>query len=469
MKKLLILTFGILIAFQSQAQLDQLMELECKSYADAVEKHLKNTNHPKRSLKTNTWMNLGEAYLDLAQRCPDDSTSAEKAENAYKKALEIDQAGKGKKVKAIQEKLNSVELSSAYLMQGAAFYNNQNFETAGHYFKRSSDINQQDTTAALYAGIAAQMNENNDEAISYLNRYVTLGGSDPSIFYTISQIYRTQNRYDDAVAILQKGLEVNPGNTDLPNEMVNVYLTSDNIDKAVTLLKTLVKEDPNNIVNLTNLGIIHDTKAQEKARDLSKINDELDSFNTDRLDKKLIAEQNKLEAYEGEIKALEARIKSQPRAAANNRKRLEEVKAERDKIEEGIMEITSEIAEMKKKSSEADGLRAQASEMEKEINSYKSEAVNYYTQVLNLDPDNFDALYSMAVIKFNEAVETKRVVDFMDLATYRLEGKEIENKACAQFTESKPYFERANKVRPDDEIVAETLKNLNQILEQCSK
>ena len=467
MKKLLTIALGLFLVNEAQAQADQLMQLECKSLADEVAKNLKNSENAKKAINSATWISLGEAYLNQAQRCPDDSSSAEKAENAFKKALEVDQAGKGKKVKSIQESLKSPELASAFLMQGAAYYNNKNFVKAGNFFTRSAEINPKDTTAALYAGIAAQMNQNDADAIKYLKRYLDNGGIDPSIYYTISQIYRTQKKYDEAVEILQQGLKANPGNQDLPNEMVNVYLGSNNIDKAMSLLENLIKDDPNNIVNLTNLGIINDQKNQELGRELNKINDQLEDFKTDKLDKKLVAEQNKLEAYDNEINSIEAQIKKSPKTAAVLRKRLDDVKAEKAKIEENIKGFVSEIQAVQEKAKAADGLKNQAKEIEASQNKYKNNAINYYNKVLTLDPNNYEALYSMAVIKFNDAVEIKKVVDYMDIATYRSEGRVLEDKACKQFEESKPYFEKASKIKPEE--VSDLLENLNMILEQCKK
>lgn len=72
-------------------------------------------------------------------------------------------------------------------------------------------------------------------------------------------------------------------------------------------------------------------------------------------------------------------------------------------------------------------------------------------------------------MNYNEGVEIKKVVDYMDIATYRREGKAVEEKACAQFAISKPYFERASKVKPDDDVVKESLNNVIKILEQCGK
>jgi hypothetical protein len=89
---------------------------------------------------------------------------------------------------------------------------------------------------------------------------------------------------------------------------------------------------------------------------------------------------------------------------------------------------------------------------------------------LEIDPNNYDANFNLAVLYFNEAVETKRAVDVMDMKTYQAQGgKEIDLKVCQQFAASKPYFAKCKTLKADDDMVLENLKNLERILEQCNK
>lgn len=115
MKKIVLCTLSSFLAWGAMAQ-QNANELLCKGYKDAVVKSEKNTEHSKKGLKSATWVELGEAYLTLAQNCTDDSTAVEKAENAYKKALEIENAAGGKKSGDIESKLKSESLAQTYLM-----------------------------------------------------------------------------------------------------------------------------------------------------------------------------------------------------------------------------------------------------------------------------------------------------------------------------------------------------------------
>lgn len=470
MKKLVLSALLGVTAMSAIAQDDAVRDIQCKAFNDVVTKNIKNTENAKKNTKSATWLDLGNAYLDLAQNCTSDSVAVAKADNAYKKALEVENAAGGKKSKEIEAVLKSEKLASAYLMQGASFYNTKNYKKAAEYFGKSSEINPKDTTASLYGGIAEQILENNAGALKHLNNYLAGGGNDVSIYYSIAQIYRTEKKFDQAIDILKKGINANPKNKDLPNELINVYLASNNVEKAIGDLEGLVKSDPNNIINLTNLGMLYDSKAQDLGVELGKVNSKIQENNTDKLDKKLLAEQDKLSAFESEITSLNAKLKRDPKTAAATKKRLAEVIEQKAEIEKEVATLISDI--QKKKSAAASSsseLDAKAKDLSAKQKEVKTKAADIYNKALAKDPNNYDALYNLAVMHFNDAVETKKVVDIMDIATYRKEGKAIEDKACAQFAASKPFFERASKVKPDDAGVKENIENLTKILEQCNK
>ena len=471
MRKLIVTAIAGLLAVSASAQqeVDKLLEIECKGYKDAVAKHLKNTENAKRAVRSATWVDLAGSYLSLAQRCTDDSTAAQKALDAYKKALEVENAAGGKKSKDIEAHLKSNELSQAFLMQGASFYNNKNYKKAAEYFGKSSEISPQDTTASLYAGIAEQILENNEGALRYLNSFIEHGGKDVSVFYSVAQIYKAESKFDEAIAILKKGIQVNPEDKDLPNELINVYLASNKMDQAISDLEAQVKKNPSNVVSRVNLGLIYDSRSQELAAELSKIQDKLQENNTDRLDKRLIAEQDRLAAYESEIASLNTKLKREPRTATATKKRIAEVTEQKAEIEKEVGALISEIEQKKAAAAGNSDLKAKAETLAAQQKEAKTNASDNYKKVLELDPDNFDALYNLAVLNYNEGVEIKKVVDYMDIATYRSEGKAIEDKACAQFALAKPYFERASKVRPEDADIKENLSNVESILAQCSK
>jgi Tetratricopeptide repeat len=463
MKKNVVLAVIIsFVSFNGFAQ-NALKEIECKGYADAVAKALKETENPKKNTKSATWLKLGSSYQEVALRCTSDSSAAQKAYDAYTKASDVEKAAGGKKMKDIDAALKAPELASAFLQQGAGYYNTKNTKMAAKFFNMSSNLNTKDTTAALYAGIANQSLGEKDAAISNFKRYLENGGKDLAVYFSMSQIYKIDKKYDEAIAILKKGSSVHPADRDLKNEMVNIYLASNNLDGAIADLE---KMEPN-AANLANLGLLYDSKSQELLSDLTKSKDKVSKSNTGDLEKKLIAEKDKLGAFEGELNNLNAKLKKDPKTAAATKKRIGEVAAQKDAIQAGITTMTSEIASKKANAGGGEELMKTIAAKEATYKVALEKTMGIYTKVLALDPNNYDVNFNMAVMHFNQAVETKRAVDAMDMKEFQKSGKEIEKRACEQFSKSKPFFDKCNSLKSNDEMVTENLKSLVRILEQC--
>lgn len=93
-------------------------------------------------------------------------------------------------------------------------------------------------------------------------------------------------------------------------------------------------------------------------------------------------------------------------------------------------------------------------------------ALNDYQKASEIDPEYFDALYNMGVIYFNQGVEQ------MNVANEKTDFKEFEKekaKSDSLFKESLPYMERANKLKPEDAGVLESLKGLYYRFEMNDK
>ncbi len=468
MKKLIVIAFVGVWSFNVNAQKDAQKELICKSYKDAIDKNVKLTENPKQNAKSATWVKLAESYIEHALQCGTDSTASLKAYQTFLKAQEVEKAAGGKKSKEIEDAIyGTTNVYRALLSQGASYYNNKNLAMASQLFGLSLKVNAKDTTAALYAGIVDQSIGKNAEAVLSFNSYIANGGKDPAVFYSLAQIFKIDKNYDKAIAILRKGSELNPKDKDLKAEIVNTYLVSNNVDGAIADLEKIIESDPTNVTSLSNLGLLYDNKAQEAASEIKKIKEKITKVNTDDAHKKVDQEKLKLGDFENEIVNLNAKLKKDPKTAVATKKRIIEVTAQKDAqkdaLEKAIKDLADKEAAKILNAPSADGLAAL--EAKNKVAKEKANAV--YTKVLAIDPNNYDVNFNMAVMYFNEAVETKTVLDGMDMKEYQRIGKDLEKITCAQFLKSKPYFDKCKSIRSDDDGVNENLKNLERILEQC--
>ena len=84
---------------------------------------------------------------------------------------------------------------------------------------------------------------------------------------------------------------------------------------------------------------------------------------------------------------------------------------------------------------------------------YEAEAINYYSQGLQKDDKNFDAIYSMGTLYYNKAAVLSKELQKLD-ADYSKEGiRKYDAKKAevfAQFDNALPYFQKAEALNPND-------------------
>jgi tetratricopeptide (TPR) repeat protein len=471
MKKLLLsvmLSALALMAFAQQAPnaIDKAMQDQIKKDKEKSDKDITND---KLKSKAKTWQDRAKAYEQVAlQYMQLDSNAALTAYEAYQQVVALDKdknGGPGKMAQETQKLLTeggASDLYRALLSTGAAKYQAKNYEGAVQFMEKALAVHPKDTTAAMYTGIAAQQGGKSDVARSAFAKYIELGGKDPVIYYSLANSYRQENNVDKAIEILDKGIAANPGYKDLSNEKVNILLGSGRLDKAITELKQLVEKDPNNVQNLFNLGLLHDNAARQFGDELQKLGAQ--GRKSGDAKKKLEEATTKEQTYAQEITRLTTRLKSQPKNSELTRQ-LNEAKKMQAEAKADVQRLTAEASQAGTTAGTDDNKVV-------ELTAKQAEQMNlakgYYQQVLKLEPNNYDANFSMGVVYFNEAVETKRQVDGMDMKTYQEKGKAVEQQLVTKFKEAMPFFEKAYEIKQEPDL-KENLRNLYNVLKQYEK
>jgi tetratricopeptide (TPR) repeat protein len=473
MKKLIFVSVFSLFAGMafSQNAIDQAMMDQARK---DKEKSDSNIQDPKQSAKASYWMDRANTYQNIAlQYSQLDSNAAMTAYEAYKKVVELDKTKKGdpgrsaKEAEGILSGAEGTNLYNAFVKQGAEKYQSQNMKGALEMFQMAQKINAKDTTAALYGGISAQQADMKDEAKAQFEKYVSNGGQDPSVFYGLAQLYRSDENFDKAVNTLERGLAKSPDNKDLKAEIVNIYLAAGKEDKAIDELKALTAKDPSNVQNMVNLAILYDNVGIKTNQEIRELKEKMGTGSgVEDAEKQLQSEKDKLGIYEGEIKRISSRLKAQPKSA-DLKRQLSEVTASRDEAKTNVAKYEEELktARAKSNNSEKATMEKQLADLEKKYSDNRNLTMETYKKVLEVDPNNYDALFNLGVIYFNDAVELKREVDNMNMQEYQQRGKEVEGRVCGRFQKAKPYFEKAVKIKQDEDATT-TLENLNNVLTQ---
>jgi hypothetical protein len=469
MKKMMLsgILFTLIFANNTLAQTDNLLLAEYKKNKEKSDKDIAN---PKANIKAKTWLERAQAYENIAiYALSIDSTAAETALSSYKKAIELDTKGGkvGSVGKDAQTALTSKPLFNSFLQTGAGHYTKQNFKKALESFKLANSIDPKDSVATMYWGVAAQQLRDDANIIDAYEKHIALGGKDPIAFYAVFNAYRTAKNDDKAMAVLSDGIAKNPENKDLKAEKTNYYISTGKMDQAIASLTEMVDKDPENISNLLNLAILYDNASATTNAEIKKLNDQL-SQGSD-VQGKIDSKATQVQAYTDERNRLKDQLKKQPKNA-DVKRRLGEAETFLKEQVEVLNKLKAEKAEEDAKKVNVSEVKAKVDVLSKQRDADKANAIANYKKALTIDAKSFDANYNMGVISFNEGVELKRPYDNMNPTTaeFKANGKALEDKFIAKFTEALPFFELAYSVKKDEDV-KESLKNIYRILKMEDK
>jgi len=96
----------------------------------------------------------------------------------------------------------------------------------------------------------------------------------------------------------------------------------------------------------------------------------------------------------------------------------------------------------------------------------QEKAIIDYNKCLDLDPENFNALYNLGVVYYNKGVEQQNVANDKTTTKEYEAALEIANE---YWKKALPYMEKALEVQPGEGAVLETLKGLYYRFEQMDK
>ena len=96
------------------------------------------------------------------------------------------------------------------------------------------------------------------------------------------------------------------------------------------------------------------------------------------------------------------------------------------------------------------------------------EAINYYQQALEVNPDYFLALYNLGVVYYTRAFDLNMEANDLPYDE-TVKYKKIMDEANVYFIKGLPYFERAYKIDPEDSDVLKALRQIYTSTKQNDK
>lgn len=93
--------------------------------------------------------------------------------------------------------------------------------------------------------------------------------------------------------------------------------------------------------------------------------------------------------------------------------------------------------------------------------TYGEKSMKYFTEATNREPNNVDAIYSMGSMMFNKAVAMNTELNNLgNSKADQLKYEEMNKEVTALFDQALPYFERAEKIDPNDRNTMIALKEI---------
>lgn len=286
MKRIIILTFGLLFSLMSFGQSNLVLSafnyLKTQKLDKALECIEPTIVHPKTMGDPKTWLYRGNIYLAIALTEDENYKKLvvnplDSAYKSYQKSIEIDKdfiAPAGNPPKA---ELGLYIIGEQYYNKGVELFNMQNWVESKEYFERTRKINSifgvKDSLATYNATLCALKLGDNETGSKYLKELISMNYNKPEIFSMLANIYKEEGDTTKMINTVKMGRKRYPEDLGLIISETNYYLAKGDLTSAQDLLKVAVEKDPKNPVLHFTIGsnydrISRDSSMKEEEKEL---------------------------------------------------------------------------------------------------------------------------------------------------------------------------------------------------------
>lgn len=171
----------------------------------------------------------------------------DKAYEAFKKTLELDE--KGKYTEDVKEELT--QLKTMYKQSGINSYYSNNYKEALHDFEMVLKINEMDmfegeidTIMVQYSGIIAREIEDYEKAAEYYTKLTEINFGGPSTFLNVKNDYLAMEDSARAIEIMEKAFDKYPDTLNVVANLVDLYIRTNNIQKGLGKVNQAIDNNP---------------------------------------------------------------------------------------------------------------------------------------------------------------------------------------------------------------------------------
>jgi len=205
----------------------------------------KASTNAKTSGDALTYALKGAIYSSLAFNDTVTATSTPNfatAEEAYKKAKELDTKGDNKKL--LDDA--ALNLANYKLNQGVKEYSSKRYDLAYKSFDYSRQL-MNDTTSIYYAGLAAANANNWDGAIENFNRLLTTDYKRKETIYSdLYNFYFDKKDTVNAIRVINEAIKLYPKNPQFSKRLIELNLQTGHQAEVLAQIETTIANDPKN-------------------------------------------------------------------------------------------------------------------------------------------------------------------------------------------------------------------------------
>ncbi|MFD0793854.1 tetratricopeptide repeat protein [Mucilaginibacter litoreus] len=249
---------------KSQAQLAMPSLTKAKASIDKAAANEKTANLPQTlALKANIYGSLANLDSVETTSLPLFTT----AEDALKKAKELDTKGENKK---LVDNANLI-LAQYQLNRGVKQYQAGKYDEAYKAFDFYRSVVPEDTTAILYTGLAAYNSKNYPAAIQNYSKLVTTKYSKAEAVYgDLVNMYLTSKDTTNALKAISEGLTKYPNNTSLRSTEIEISLIQGKQKEVLSKIQSAIANDPQNKNLYYYAGLVYSQIADSYLSQINK-------------------------------------------------------------------------------------------------------------------------------------------------------------------------------------------------------
>lgn len=233
----------------AKAEVDEAFKIDAKGKVSGSSKnwYLKGRIYKAIYLDDSTdFKNLaGEAALGVAMEAFNKVKSMDKENSTY----------------VIFSNQEISQLYGFIMNEGAAKYNENDYEGSYNDFMTALKVQENDTTALLYGGVSAQQADMIDEALACFQTLADNGDAKIDTYKTMIYLYRSEKEdLESVLKIVAQALEKFPDNSELTQERITTLIIMGKEDEAKAELETAINNDPTNHLYYYFMGYLYDQK-----------------------------------------------------------------------------------------------------------------------------------------------------------------------------------------------------------------